>query len=184
MLQMKTLFTAIMLGIACMGCGTVTVTSYYDKNAHKDPVKEIALGFIEVRNLDLNTFVRKNLYDSIKFEMEKAKIKVNDPETMKAARKASNIENDEMLSGADIFRLSKTSSFDLYLQGYVQENKVGDALSEEIHSVIVLFLFSREGKKAGEIRYFTKKRTVISAENLQEMAQGIVQEFKRTVPSP
>lgn len=163
-------------------CSSVTVTSYFDKNTHKDAVKEVALGFIEVRNLDLNTFVRKNLYDSIKFEMEKARFKVNDPETIKAARKASNIENDEMLSGAEIFRLSKTSSFDLYLQGYVQENKVGDALSEEAHSVIVLFLFSREGNKAGEIRYFSKRKTVVSAENLQDMAQGIVSEFKKTVP--
>lgn len=184
MLQIRTLFPKIMLAFLPVACSSVMVTSYYDKNNHKEPVKEVALGYIEVRNLDLNTFVRKNLYDSIKFEMEKNKIKVNDPETMKAARKASNIENDEMLSGAEVFRLSKTSSFDLYLQGYVQENKVGDALSEETHSVIVLFLFSREGKKAGEIRYFTKKKTVISAENLQEMAQGIVQEFKHTVPSP
>lgn len=184
MLQIRKLYATIIVSAGLMSCGSVTVTSYYDKNAHKEPVKEVALGFIEVRNLDLNTFVRKNLYDSIKFELERAKIKVNDPETMKAARKASNIENDEMLSGAEVFRLSKTSSFDLYLQGYVQENKVGDALSEETHSVIVLFLFSRDGKKAGEIRYFTKMRTVISAENLQEMAQGIVREFKRTVPSP
>lgn len=166
-----------------LACSSVTVTSYYDKNTYKDPVKEVGLGFIEVRNLDLNTFVRKNLYDSIKFEMEKLRYRVNDPEAMKAARKASNIENEELLSGAEIFSLSKTSSFDLYLQGYVQENKVGDALSEEPHSVIVLFLFSRDGKKAGEIRYFSKKKTVVSAENLQEMAQGIVQEFRKTVPS-
>lgn len=166
-----------------LNCSSVTITSYYDKNTYREPVKEVALGFIEVRNLDLNTFVRKNLYDSIKFELEKSRFKVNDPDTMAAARKASNIENEEMLSGAEIFRVSKTGSFDLYVQGYVQENKVGDALSEEVHSVIVLFLFSRDGKKVGEIRHFSKRKTLVSAENLQEMAQGIVQEFKKVVPT-
>lgn len=171
------------LGLSLSACSSTMVTSYYDKATYRDPVKEVALGFIEVRNLDLNTFVKKNLHDSLKFELEKAKYKVNDSDTIAAARKASNIENEEMLTGPEIFRLSKTSSFDLYIQGYVQENKVGDALSEEAHTVIVLFLISRDGKKAGEIRHFSKKKTVVSAENLQEMVQGIVQEFRKAVPS-
>lgn len=168
----------ISLSMFLSNCQT-TIHSYFHKNKYPREIKEISIGFIEIRNFELDSFIKANFYDALKFELEKRNYKVNNPNKVRKVLELANIEEKKYLLEDQIFRLTKNSGFDIFIQGYIQENNVGDALYEEPHTVIVLFLHGRDrGEKFGEIRLFARDRTILSGENLHEMATSIAKEIK------
>lgn len=159
-------------------CKSVKVISYVKDKKEIEKINTIAMGYIEIRNIEVSPYVRENFYNSILFELEKKGYKVISWNELQNSMNLSQIENNQYLTYEEIYRLTKTSSFDIFIQGYIQENVIEDSIYLEPHSTIVLFLHSRKnGKKIGEIRLFSRDKTIQSSENLHYLTEKAVKEL-------
>lgn len=164
-------------------CSGTQLKVFYNNKEYTRVIKEVALGYIEIRNLEADPYIIKNFYDTLRFELERNGYKVSSQNAMKDSMKDAKVESNVTLQDSEIYRLTTTSGFDLYIQGYLQESVTGDVLNQKIDSSIVLFLHGRdEGKRVGEIRLFARNEPIKSNLNLQNMVTSIVQALKKETP--
>lgn len=141
---------------------------------------EVTVGCLEERSREGDSFLSRNFRDGLKFELVRAGYKVTSDGELNNAFLSSGIPYLRCLEENEIFALMASSSFDFFIQSYVQEVRVGDILNESLHTSVVLHLYVREGggMQFGEVRYFGKGFSIKSNINLQRILEKIVQGLK------
>lgn len=158
-----------------VSCASIDVHGYY--HGVKGKIKNIGLGDIQLRNVELPSSVQENFYSTLSFTLEKSDYHVLRLLTDNATEKE---RNHNFLKPEEIFQLTKTNPFDIFLQGYIYESKSGDILDETIETSVTLWIYDRiDGKKIGEIRAFGKTGSLVSEAVQYRIAEEIVAKLSK-----
>lgn len=179
MLFIRNVVFSCIISVLFFSCQSTKLLVSIDKSYKISNDDEITIGCVEVRSRGGDSFLGKNFRDALKFEFVSAGYKVTSESELNNAFLSSGIPYLRCLREGEIFALTQSSSFNFFIQSYIQEVKVGDLLREKLHTSIVLHLYTGNGgKQIGEIRFFSKGSTIESNLHLQEMIEMIVRGLK------